>query len=84
MLYEVITNPNFADVVERTLAISGLEPKRLEIEVTEGFIIDNAARANAIITRLHNMRVRVALDDFGTGFSSIGHLRRFKFSYNFV
>jgi diguanylate cyclase (GGDEF)-like protein len=72
-------NPNFADLVEVTLAKSGLAPNRLEIEVTEGFIIDNAARANAIINRLHDMHVRVALDDFGTGFSSIGHLRRFKF-----
>ena len=72
-------NPNFAELVESTLLASGLDARRLEIEVTEGFIIDNAARANAIINRLHDMHVRVALDDFGTGFSSIGHLRRFKF-----
>lgn len=72
-------NPSFAELVERTLAKSGLEPNRLEVEVTEGFIIDNAERANAVINRLHDMRVGVALDDFGTGFSSIGHLRRFKF-----
>lgn len=72
-------NPAFADLVEKTLHKTRLDPKRLEIEVTEGFIIDNAERANAIIGRLHEMRVGVALDDFGTGFSSIGHLRRFKF-----
>jgi len=72
-------NPGFADLVEKTLAKTGLDPHRLEIEVTEGFIIDNAERANTIIGRLHEMRVGVALDDFGTGFSSIGHLRRFKF-----
>jgi diguanylate cyclase (GGDEF)-like protein len=72
-------NPAFADLVASTLAITGLDAKRLEIEVTEGFIIDNAARANNIINCLHDMHVRVALDDFGTGFSSIGHLRRFKF-----
>ena len=72
-------NPGFADLVERTLRKTGLDPQRLEVEVTEGFIIDNAERANAVISRLHEMRVGVALDDFGTGFSSIGHLRRFKF-----
>jgi diguanylate cyclase (GGDEF)-like protein len=72
-------NPNFAELVVATLEETGLDAKRLELEVTEGFIIDNAARANAIITRLHDMHVRIALDDFGTGFSSIGHLRRFKF-----
>ncbi len=56
-------NPNFAELVEETLLESGLDAKRLEIEVTEGFIIDNAARANAIINRLHDMHVRVALDE---------------------
>jgi EAL domain-containing protein (putative c-di-GMP-specific phosphodiesterase class I) len=72
-------NPNFGELVHDTLMNTGLDAKRLEVEVTEGFIIDNAARANTIINRLHDMHVRVALDDFGTGFSSIGHLRRFKF-----
>ena len=72
-------NPSFADSVERVLALTGLDPARLEIEVTEGFIIDNADRAKIIIEKLHHLRVSVALDDFGTGFSSIGHLRRFKF-----
>ncbi|MCB1378537.1 MAG: bifunctional diguanylate cyclase/phosphodiesterase [Alphaproteobacteria bacterium] len=72
-------NPGFAELVEKVLMKTGLEPSRLEVEVTEGFIIDSAERANSVINRLHDMRVGVALDDFGTGFSSIGHLRRFKF-----
>jgi diguanylate cyclase (GGDEF)-like protein len=72
-------NPAFAETVERILASTGLDPQRLEVEVTEGFIIDNAERAASIIDRLHKLRVSVALDDFGTGYSSIGHLRRFKF-----
>ncbi len=72
-------NPSFAETVERILQKTGLEPQRLEVEVTEGFIIDNAERAAAIIDKLHAMRVSVALDDFGTGYSSIGHLRRFHF-----
>ena len=72
-------NPTFADTVARILAITGLDPTRLELEVTEGFIIDNAERAAAIIDNLHKLRVSVSLDDFGTGYSSIGHLRRFKF-----
>ena len=72
-------NPAFADIVEATLRATGLEAKRLEIEVTEGFVIDNTERATAVIDRLHEMMVSVALDDFGTGYSSIGHLRRFRF-----
>ena len=72
-------NPAFADIVESTLRETGLEASRLEIEVTESFVIDNTERATIIIGKLHEMRVSVALDDFGTGHSSIGHLRRFKF-----
>ncbi len=72
-------NPGFAETVEKILAATGLDARRLEVEVTEGFVIDNSDRATAIINKLHDMRVSVALDDFGTGYSSIGHLRRFKF-----
>jgi EAL domain-containing protein (putative c-di-GMP-specific phosphodiesterase class I) len=72
-------NPGFAEIVEHTLKTSGLGHGRLEIEVTEGFVIDNATRAANIIDRLHDLGVTVALDDFGTGYSSIGHLKRFKF-----
>ena len=72
-------NPAFADIVESTPRETGLEASRLEIEVTESFVIDNTERATIIIGKLHEMRVSVALDDFGTGHSSIGHLRRFKF-----
>jgi len=72
-------NPSFAETVEQVLRDSGLDPCRLELEVTESVIISNADRAAAIIQRLHNIGVSLALDDFGTGYSSIGHLRRFRF-----
>ncbi len=72
-------NPSFADIVKATLQAAGLEAGRLEIEVTEGFVFDNADRAAAVIDSLHELGVSVALDDFGTGYSSIGHLRRFRF-----
>ncbi len=72
-------NPAFAELVQRALDETGFDPMHLEIEVTEGVIIDNAQRTQAIIDQLHKMRVSVVLDDFGTGYSSIGHLRRFKF-----
>ncbi|MFT3989619.1 EAL domain-containing protein [Aestuariivirga sp.] len=72
-------NPAFAETVEKVLRETGLDPHRLELEVTESVIISNADRAAAIIERLHNIGVSLALDDFGTGYSSIGHLRRFKF-----
>jgi EAL domain-containing protein (putative c-di-GMP-specific phosphodiesterase class I) len=72
-------NPSFGDTVDTILRNTGLEPQRLEIEVTEGLIIDNADRVASILERLHRRGISVALDDFGTGYSSIGQLRRFHF-----
>jgi diguanylate cyclase len=61
------------------VAESGIEPKRVEIEVTEGVLIRDADRAAATIKEFHDAGMRVALDDFGTGFASLSYLRRFQF-----
>lgn len=65
--------------VERALKQSGLEPKRLEIEITEGVLIDDRDRALDQLQRLKALGVRVAMDDFGTGYSSMSYLRTFPF-----
>jgi diguanylate cyclase (GGDEF)-like protein len=70
---------NFPEEVERILKDTGMDGRRVELEVTEGSIIENTDRATASISRLHAMQVRVSLDDFGSGFSSIGHLRKLNF-----
>ena len=49
------------------------------VEVTEGVLIDDAAKAVATLNRLREMGVRIALDDFGTGYSSLSYLQLFKF-----
>ena len=70
---------DFLSCVEHALTQSGLEPHRLEIEITESIFIDESAVA---LTQLHALRglgVRVALDDFGTGYSSLAYLRQFPF-----
>ena len=66
-------------VVSDALAKTGLEPARLEIEVTEGVFIEDTARAVSILSGLHALGVRVSLDDFGTGYSSLSYLRLFNF-----
>jgi diguanylate cyclase (GGDEF)-like protein len=69
----------FAAGVRDALQASGLEPFRLELEITESVFIDDVDGA---LQRLHSLRalgVRVALDDFGTGYSSLAYLRRFPF-----
>jgi diguanylate cyclase (GGDEF)-like protein/PAS domain S-box-containing protein len=74
-----LMRPDFLSCVEHALTQSGLEPHRLEIEITESVFIDESTVA---LTQLHALRglgVRVALDDFGTGYSSLAYLRQFPF-----
>jgi diguanylate cyclase (GGDEF)-like protein len=69
----------FIACVRDALRASGLDPFRLELEITESVFIDDVQGA---LQRLHALRalgVRVALDDFGTGYSSLAYLRRFPF-----
>ena len=68
---------NLAEQIGATLASSGLDPNRLEVEVTEGVLVDYPERAIAILLELRALGVRVSLDDFGTGFSSLSYLRMF-------
>lgn len=57
------------------LAASGLLPNRLELEITEGVFLAEAAETDAMFAKLKEIGVRLALDDFGTGYSSLGYLR---------
>lgn len=66
--------------VEIALADSGLEPDRLELEVTESLLIEDADETLAAMRRLRAIGVRLALDDFGTGYASIGYLARYPFT----
>jgi EAL domain-containing protein (putative c-di-GMP-specific phosphodiesterase class I) len=65
--------------VEAVLWESGLPASRLELEVTEGVLIGEPKHAQAILSALSSLGVRLALDDFGTGYSSLSYLRRFEF-----
>jgi len=62
-----------------TLARVGLDPHRLELEITETAVMTSADTAHRIITDLRAHGVRISLDDFGTGQSSLGRLRDFTF-----
>ncbi|PJI90370.1 EAL domain-containing protein [Sphingomonas koreensis] len=68
-------NPSLPQVVLSALAHSGLNPERLELEITESVFIDGGAEAEATFATLKKIGVRLALDDFGTGYSSLGYLR---------
>lgn len=72
-----------ADVTERRVAealqASGLDARRLEIEITESLLISNTAAVIKTLTMVRAMGVSIAMDDFGTGYSSLSYLSRFPF-----
>ena len=57
----------------------GIDPKRIEIEVTEGVLVEDADTAIRILKQFRDAGMHIALDDFGTGYSSLSYLRRFPF-----
>ncbi|UDF02853.1 EAL domain-containing protein [Asticcacaulis sp. AND118] len=65
--------------VQHELLRTGVRPQRLELEVTEGVLIENTERALHVLRQLKGLGVRIAMDDFGTGFSSLSYLQTFPF-----
>lgn len=65
--------------VHQIVRHTGLGPNRLELEITESVLIEDAQHVLELIQRLRAYGVRIALDDFGTGYSSLSYLRRFPF-----
>ncbi|WP_158811436.1 bifunctional diguanylate cyclase/phosphodiesterase [Beijerinckia sp. L45] len=72
-------NRGFVETVRLIIAESGIEPQRLELELTEGVLIQDADQAESVIMDLRAQGIRMGLDDFGSGYSSMIYLRRFAF-----
>ena len=66
-------------LVHTILLETGLAPHRVELEVTEGALINDFARAVSILRRTKMLGVSIAMDDFGTGYSSLSYLQSFPF-----
>lgn len=63
--------------VEKTIKETGIDPKRLELEVTESVFMDDIQHTIQTLKDLHSLGVEIAIDDFGTGYSSLSYLRQF-------
>ena len=71
-----LQRPDYADDVLQSLVETGLDPRRLVLEVTESSVAGQDPAVAATLTRLRQRGVRVAIDDFGTGYSSLSQLGR--------
>ena len=70
---------DLAAQVHMVLLETGLAPSRLELEITEGVMIDDFSRAVSILRKLKSLGVQIAMDDFGSGYSSLSYLHSFAF-----
>ena len=72
-----LTDPTLIDQIQLALHDSGLEPRRLALELTEGIAIANPSAVTTLLMELRAVGVRICVDDFGTGYSSLAYLRQF-------
>ncbi len=72
-------NPGFVSIVVGALAASGLSADRLELEITEGMLVQDSEGTLDTLFQLRGLGVRIAMDDFGTGYSSLSYLQSFPF-----
>lgn len=75
-----LENENFVETVRRVLNETGLSPKYLELEITEGVAMENVTSNLEKLSKLHDMGIGIAIDDFGTGYSSLNYLTKFPIS----
>ncbi|SFZ83152.1 diguanylate cyclase (GGDEF) domain-containing protein [Devosia enhydra] len=72
-----LRNPKFPDRVFALLDETGMRPDDLELEITEGILIEDGQVASESLRRFRTAGIKIALDDFGTGYSSLNYLKRY-------
>ncbi len=70
---------DIAGMVDRLLGETGLDPRFLEIEITESLVMQDLERATSVLDALKRLGTSLSMDDFGTGYSSLSYLKRFPF-----
>ncbi|MEE3716362.1 EAL domain-containing protein [Tumidithrix elongata RA019] len=70
-------SPDFVETIAQVLEETGLDPKYLELEITESVVMKDEATAIALLQKLYKMGIQISIDDFGMGYSSFSHLKQF-------
>lgn len=71
--------PDCVEQVQAALEDTGMDPGRLELEITEGVLIEDTDGTLDVLLRLKRLGLKIALDDFGTGYAGLGYLQMFPF-----
>jgi len=66
-----------SEMVAEALAVTGIKPEQVELEITESMVVDQVDEAIETMHKLRSLGVQLAIDDFGTGYSSMAYLRNF-------
>ncbi len=74
-----VQDAGFLVTLMSALTQAGLEPRRLELEVTESVFLELTGKTQKMLQQIQSLGVKLAMDDFGTGYSSLGYLRRAEF-----
>ena len=75
-----LRHPSFSRMLDQVLQETGLPPHRLEIEITEGVLLNNTDKVTLTLRQLVARGIKIALDDFGTGYSNLAYLQQFPWS----
>lgn len=70
-------DPRFTQSVREAIALTGIDPRRIVLEITESLLMHDPAQAKSLLEELTELGIRFAIDDFGTGYSSLAYLQRF-------
>ena len=70
-------DPRFTQSVREAITLTGIDPRRIVIEITESLLMHDPGHAKALLEELTELGIRFAVDDFGTGYSSLAYLQRF-------
>ncbi len=76
-----LADRNLPRIIEKIIQETGVNPNRLEVEITESVVMKNVSDALVILKTLRDMGLEISIDDFGTGYSSLSYLKEFPVNY---